>query len=59
MNKEDKIALIIVIPICILFLIMLFLLNCYEANQKVNNCKNNGGKVLTNQLNQYKGCIYE
>ena len=59
MNKEDKVALIIGIPISILFFIMLFLLNCYEANQRANNCKNNGGKILTNELNQYKGCIYD
>ena len=59
MNKEDKVALIIGIPISILCLIIISLINCYEANQRANNCKNNGGKVLTNELNQYKGCIYE
>ena len=46
MNKEDKKALLIGIPLIVVFLICVIIISQKENQQRYENCINNGGKAI-------------
>lgn len=46
MSKEDKKALLIGIPLIVVFLICVVIASQKENKQRYENCINNGGKLL-------------
>lgn len=59
MNKEDKKALLIGIPLVTVLLICAIITSQKENKQRYKNCINNGGKAIVQETGYFKSCIIE
>ena len=57
MNKEDNKALLIGIPLIVVFLICVIIISQKENKQRYENCINNGGKAILQKTGYFEGCI--
>ena len=57
MNKEDKKALLIGIPLIVVSLICVAITSQKENQQRYENCINNGGKAILQKTGYFEGCI--
>lgn len=59
MNKEDRKALLIGIPLIIMCFIFIVIVSQKENKQRYENCINNGGKAILQKTGYFEGCIIE
>ena len=59
MDREDKLSLIIGIPIIIAGLISILIIGQKLNKERYNSCVNNGGKAIVNETGYFENCIYE
>ena len=57
MNKEDKKALLIGIPLIVVFLICVIIISQKENKQRYESCINNGGKAILQETGYFERCI--
>ena len=57
MNKEDKKALLIGIPLIVVFLICVIIISQKENKQRYENCISNGGKAILQETGYFERCI--
>ena len=57
MSEEDKKALLIGIPLIVVFLIYVVITSQKENKQRYENCINNGVKAMLQETRYFKGCI--
>lgn len=57
MNKEDRKALLIGIPLIIMCFIFIVIVSQKENKQRYENCINNGGKAILQETGYFEGCI--
>lgn len=57
MNKEDKKALLIGIPLIVVSLICVAITSQKENQRRYEKCINNGGEAILQETGYFKGCI--
>ena len=57
MSEEDKKALLIGIPLIVVFLIYDVITSQKENKQRYENCINNGRKAMLQETGYFEGCI--
>ena len=57
MSKEDKKALLIGIPLIVVFFICVVIISQKENQQRYENCINNGGKAILQETGYVERCI--
>ena len=57
MSKEDKKALLIGIPLIVVFFICIVIISQKENQQRYENSINNGGKAILQETGYFERCI--